>query len=427
MTRVIHTGDTHLGYRQYHAAERREDFLEAFRQVIEDAIEMSVDAVVHAGDFFHDARPDLPDLLAALDALRDLAAADIPFLAIVGNHERTRDRQWLDLFAELDLAVRLDADGHRIGDVTFYGLDYVPSSQRDTITLDVTPSATAHTTLVAHGLFEPFAHAEWDTGEFLAQLPLDLDALLLGDNHEYGQTRIGETLVTYCGSTERTSAAEEAERGYNLVTFADGEVTVTRRSLDVTRRFEYIEVELASDEGLERVTQRIDERDLTDAVAIIRINGGGGDVTPAAVEEHALAAGAIVARVEDARETKEDPGADVNFADPGRAVDERLRSMELSAAAHDVESIVRDDGIADANVRERVTNRVGELLDDGQLAAFQAASGTPPEPASPTDSADDPAGNTEAAPTEQTESKPNQADDTSGEEGPESQRSLMEY
>ena len=55
MTRVIHTGDTHLGYQQYHEPIRREDFLAAFRQVIEDAVAEDVDAVVHAGDLFRRA------------------------------------------------------------------------------------------------------------------------------------------------------------------------------------------------------------------------------------------------------------------------------------------------------------------------------------------------------------------------------------
>ena len=39
MTRVIHTGDTHIGYRQYNAPERRRDFLEAFRSVVSDAVD----------------------------------------------------------------------------------------------------------------------------------------------------------------------------------------------------------------------------------------------------------------------------------------------------------------------------------------------------------------------------------------------------
>ena len=50
MTRVIHTGDTHLGYRQYHRPERRGDFLEGFQQVAADAVEEGVDAVVHRSE-----------------------------------------------------------------------------------------------------------------------------------------------------------------------------------------------------------------------------------------------------------------------------------------------------------------------------------------------------------------------------------------
>lgn len=90
MTRVIHTGDTYIGYQQYHQPERREDFLRAFEQVIEDAIDDDVDAVVHAGDLFDDRQPALEDIQGVLDCLRELAAATIPFLAVVGNYELKR-------------------------------------------------------------------------------------------------------------------------------------------------------------------------------------------------------------------------------------------------------------------------------------------------------------------------------------------------
>ncbi len=60
MTRVIHTGDTHIGYQQYHSPERRQDFLDAFERVVADALDGDVDAVVHAGDLYHDRRPDPP-------------------------------------------------------------------------------------------------------------------------------------------------------------------------------------------------------------------------------------------------------------------------------------------------------------------------------------------------------------------------------
>jgi DNA repair exonuclease SbcCD nuclease subunit len=131
MTRVIHTGDTHVGYRQYHSPERRRDFLAAFEQVVDDAVAEGVDAVVHAGDLFHDRRPDLPDLMGVLSALRTLDEAGIPFLAVVGNHESTRGGEWLDLFESLGLATRLDDQPVRLGTTAFYGLDHVPESQRD--------------------------------------------------------------------------------------------------------------------------------------------------------------------------------------------------------------------------------------------------------------------------------------------------------
>ncbi|MDD3246588.1 MAG: hypothetical protein PHF18_07025 [Methanosarcina sp.] len=45
-TRILHTADTHLGYRQYHNEVRRQDFFKAFEVVIQDAVDMQVDAVL---------------------------------------------------------------------------------------------------------------------------------------------------------------------------------------------------------------------------------------------------------------------------------------------------------------------------------------------------------------------------------------------
>ncbi|GAA0309075.1 metallophosphoesterase [Halarchaeum salinum] len=225
MTKVIHTGDTHLGYRQYHSPERRQDFLDAFRQVIEDAIAADVDAVVHAGDLYHDRTPGLEDLMGTIEVLRPLADADIPFLAVVGNHEGTRHAQWLDLFETLGLAERLDSEGRRVGDTVFYGLDYVPQSKRDALDYDFAERDAASAALVSHGLFQPFPHGDWDLETVLDQSPVAFDAVLLGDDHTADTVRLDGTWATYCGSTERASASERDPRGYNVVTFdvGDGE------------------------------------------------------------------------------------------------------------------------------------------------------------------------------------------------------------
>ena len=375
MTRVIHTGDTHIGYRQYHAVERRADFLAAFRQVVDDAVDEGVDAVIHAGDLFHDRRPDLGDLLGTIDVLSTLAEANIPFLAIVGNHEGTRDRQWLDLFEALELATRLDLTGTVVGDVTFYGLDYVPPSQRSQLEYQFEPPETDAAALVSHGLFEPFAHADWDTERVLDESNVDFDALLLGDNHTPGQETVNGTWVTYCGSTERTSAAEREERGYNLVTFED-DVRIARRGLDETREFVFVDVELGEGEGIDRVREQLRQHELEDAVVLVSIEGDGEAVTPADVETFATERGALVARVTDRREFDAETATTVSFADPDDAVRERVRELGLSGAARDVDEIVRASKVADTNVRETVESHVRSLLDDG-LTSFEPAEDEP--------------------------------------------------
>ncbi|GAA0191875.1 DNA double-strand break repair protein Mre11 [Halobaculum roseum] len=372
MTRVIHTGDTHIGYRQYHSPERRADFLDAFERVVADAVDDDVAAVIHAGDLFHDRRPDLPDLLGVLSALRTLDDADIPFLAVVGNHESTRGGQWLDLFESMGLATRLDDEPTVIGDTAFYGLDHVPESRRDELDYEFAPHDADAAALVSHGLFEPFAYADWDTEELLEQSTVDFDAMLLGDNHTPDTAQVSGTWVTYCGSTERASASERDPRGYNLVRLgADAEagddaVDIRRRALE-TRPFVFVDVELGDGEGLDRVRDRVRERDVADAVVIVRVTGDGEPIAPAAVEEFAAERGALIARVTDRREVEAETELSVNFADPDEAVRERIGELDLSEGAREVDDVVRGD-LPDSNVREEAKRRIENRLDGDDAA-----------------------------------------------------------
>jgi len=371
MTRVIHTGDTHVGYRQYHSPERRDDFLAAFERVVDDAVEEGVDAVVHAGDLFHDRRPDLADLHGTIGVLRKLDRADVPFLAVVGNHESTRGDQWLDLLETLGLATRLGDEPVVVGDAAFYGLDHVPLSKREDLEYEFADHDAEYATLVTHGLFQPFEFGNWDAAEVLTEASVEFDAMLLGDNHRPGKKRVADAWVTYCGSTERASADEREDRGYNIVRF-DDDVSITRRGIP-TRDFAFVTVDLGEDEGIDRVRETIREHALEDAVALVTIEGEGGEVTPARVEEFALDQGALVARVNDRREvTPEDEQRGVSFADPDDAVRKRVREMGLSDAARELDETVRASKLADSNVRGAVEDRVADLVDDG-VDAFEPA------------------------------------------------------
>ncbi len=372
MTRVIHTADTHVGYQQYHSPERRADFLRAFESVVEDAVGDDVDAVVHAGDLFHDRRPGLADIQGVIGALRRLDDAGIPFLAVVGNHETKRDAQWLDLFEDLGLATRLGREPVVVGDLALYGQDFVPEAARESLDYDFAPAGAEFAALASHGAFEPFAHADWDTDALIDASPVDFDALLLGDIHHPGREEVGDTVATYPGSTERASAEERAERGYNIVEFGGTvPVSVTRRSVPDAREFVFVDLDLEPGEGEARVREAVRQYDLADAVLIVTVEGEGDPVTPAAVEEFALERGAVIARVNDRRELAEDSAVDVTFADPDRAVDRRLDEMGLSEAAHGIDALVRTaEDVADSRVREATKRRVRERTED-DLASLE--------------------------------------------------------
>jgi DNA repair exonuclease SbcCD nuclease subunit len=377
MTRVIHTGDTHLGYQQYHRPERREDFLNAFQQVAADAVSDDVDAVVHAGDLFHDRRPTLPDIMGAMSVLQTLDEADVPFLAVVGNHESKRDAQWLDLFESMGLATRLGPEPVELGDVAFYGLDFVARAKRPDLTYDFDDTDADHAVLVSHGLFQPFPHGDWDAQEVLAESNVAFDAVLLGDNHKPQTQQVEEpheSWLTYCGSTERASADERDERGYNLVVF-DEDIDIRRRGLD-TREFVFVDVELGEGEGAERVRERVGQYDLDNAVVVVAIEGAGDPIAPATIEEFADDRGALVARVTDHRELADEGDIEVSFADPDDAVRERIRDLGLSAAARDIDETIRASKVPDSKVADSVEDRVREFVDDADDEAFQSAGDT---------------------------------------------------
>ena len=164
--RILHTADTHLGYRQYHSEVRRQDFFNAFSNVVDDALEMQVDAVVHAGDLFDSRNPTLEDLLDAINIISRLKAAGIPFLSIVGNHESKQNTQWLDLFEGMGIACRLGKKPCMVGDAAIYGIDSVPKSKipifdySDFEVPEKLPEGGKNL-LVMHQIMQPFPYGEW--------------------------------------------------------------------------------------------------------------------------------------------------------------------------------------------------------------------------------------------------------------------------
>ncbi|MCQ1536876.1 exonuclease SbcCD subunit D [Methanosarcina sp. KYL-1] len=385
--RILHTADTHLGYRQYHSEVRRKDFFDAFEAVIKDAIEMQVDAVVHAGDLFDSRNPTLEDLLDTINILGRLKAADIPLLAIVGNHESKQNTQWLDLFEEMGIAVRLGKVPCMVGDVAVYGIDSVPKSKipifdysgfelpelpevleaSEVSEVSEGVSENGKKLLVMHQIMTPFPYGEWDCAEVLENIPFKVDAILLGDYHKYEKIKVGETWVTYSGSTERNSASESEPRSYNIITLSAEGVEISRRTIP-TRKFLFISADLkGEDKPYEQIFAAVNEYedDLPESVVFLEISGDSGDVLSFSdIEEYLLNKGVLVPRVRDLRVKDAVPEevVKVSFADPDHAVAEEIKRMSLTDGGLIVDEIVRNPNVARSRVDEETESRLSELI-----------------------------------------------------------------
>lgn len=447
MTYILHTSDTHLGYRQYHLDERRQDFANAFAEVISSAIEKDVDAVVHAGDLFHTSRPGITPLQTVLTELQRLQNADIPFLLIVGNHERTHDRNWVELLAEVGLATRLDATGTQIGDTKIYGLDHVPPGQRDQLEYKFDPADTDSAVLIGHGLFKPFGHGDWSTQRILEQSPVDFDIMLVGDDHgaDYrlvsrisfdtdaldGDDATTQTNtsspskripISYAGSTERTKADQRQPRTYSFVTIppdgqVDPEAHIDRRVVESAREFVYVDIPLHRGEGVDTVEQTI--RQKTDSLdgAVLKVtlmaaedgpplpaesteNDASNNSTEPAVHERVPVGpienlgtelGALVTRVSDRRNLLEGEREyeAVEFADVDAAVEERRQGIIVTEAADQFLEMAMDtDKFIDSGMADTAEETVKTLLERESLESFHVSKGDAPGEVVEDDTAD---------------------------------------
>ena len=83
----VHASDLHLGYSQYGLEARRQDFDDAFKELIEKAIELKPDFMIIAGDIFHQPRPSNHTLENTIRSFKRLKDAGIPVLTVDGSHD----------------------------------------------------------------------------------------------------------------------------------------------------------------------------------------------------------------------------------------------------------------------------------------------------------------------------------------------------
>lgn len=241
----LHMADCHLGHRQYNSKERQNDFTRAYLDIIQVAIDTSVDFVILAGDLFEKRAIDALTLNIAIIGLERLQRVGIPCIAVEGNHELAYYREtmgWMRFLAERELLILLNPqiDGSSVilspyqksrgafidiqPGLRVYGMRYYGSATAQLIHRVADRLATAdkdgieYTIFIAHSGVEGVL-AE-DAGGLrhrdLARLRPHVDYLALGHIHK---PYTFDNWIFNPGSPETCSLREAAwpQRGYYLV------------------------------------------------------------------------------------------------------------------------------------------------------------------------------------------------------------------
>jgi len=359
--RILHTADTHLGFRQYGLQDRRDDFFKAFEQVVNVAIETKVDALVHAGDLFDNRFPTTEDLVEIFGQLSRLKACGIPFLGVTGNHDGKRGKQWLDLFAQLGLAKHLNPTTlFDLKGVPVWGMDYVSRHRQQ-----VKPPQVDGGILVMHQMLDVVAVPR-EQGELLLEELFQCGArlILLGDYHEHKDCvwRQSDVAVSYCGSTERFSSSERDRRGFTIFDFET--LRLERHELD-TRPFLYLG---SAKEPLEDPISELEALAHLVPGAVVVIEVGDCPLTPRQLQEEAVSRGALYVRVKRTqRDQQSSPSTAMaqlpHIEQVDEAITSALKGASFSPLAHKVDEVLRDPSVLVSHVDKRTT----QLLDEADL------------------------------------------------------------
>lgn len=383
-TKILHVSDTHLGKRMYQSDERRKDFAKGFDAAVSIAIEENVDAVIHTGDLFDDAYPNLPTINECADILHRLDEADIPLYVIVGNHERKMGDQWVDLMGRFDLVHRLDKTPTRVGNFSLYGFDAIRKREWETTDMTMEPPEDDTVSIVAmHHLFKPIVPehkgADYELQEVLNRFNFTPDGIALGDFHSKEVVEIDGCKAFYAGATERTSRAETSQPTCLLLTADDkGDLTIETKLIkeapgDAPRPFatggvKFNEHEDARQQLKEEIeTLKHNTDNFTEAVVVFTLTGVSNEISPTDVHQLLEREGVTIRNVLDKRNglvNATDIDAD-DLADDIQSIpellEEELASLDIDSTVHTIADLADDKEVAKTNIRDRTK----DILDEG--------------------------------------------------------------
>jgi len=290
----VHASDLHLGYAQYGLEARRQDFDNAFSELVDRTIEVKPDFMIIAGDLFHQPRPSNLTLENSIRSFKRLKDAGIPVLTVDGSHDSAPNTITSTILYPLDSAGLIyHLPRHRGASWSLPDCCYVygiPNYHNRHRTLEAlprymeenppTPQEGVANIFVFHGAIDqpdikpPYIEAEIPPD----LLPGGFCYYAAGHIHDRHQGKFKDGQLVYAGCTETVPYDEApiAKGFYHVQVDEQGQLNPQLIELTCPRRFVILDYDytgMASAQITEHASQMTRESDEGEAIIIPILRG----------------------------------------------------------------------------------------------------------------------------------------------------------
>lgn len=276
--RLLHTTNTYLDRSNMNRKARRQDYVSAFKQIVNYACGNDVDALIHTGNLFWTQQPNDAVVRKCRQLLSDLHENNVEFILILGERDANRTRSLIEEFESENLIRKTSTGWHKVSEA---GLFLYSANSPQVSEIDLSPPADVSNHLAA--LYSDIKTATG--GEGLSAFEKDLnspfDAVLIGDCIESIRTKQSGTRVLSPGMPEHIIGQKHIESQARTPVFFEYEVTpesftTTSHEIDA-RSVSGCRINLSADATTEDIRSAFTHEELENAAVLVSITGTRSD------------------------------------------------------------------------------------------------------------------------------------------------------